>query len=99
VRDAVERNAVEEAVDQPMRVVAAHQILNRLRFGEEITDRRSAMLGLRATDPDSHSTGDYWIVPRDNDRVIAVERFAEALARALPVEGSPRLGGSHGDPG
>src|SRR3954469_12731713 len=92
VRDSVERHTVEEAVDQPVRVVAVHQVYDRLRLGEEIADRCSSVLRLRSANSDGHPTGSYRIVARDDHGMIAVERLSEGLTRGFPVERSPRLG-------
>jgi hypothetical protein len=73
-------------------VVAPYEIPNWLRFAEQITDSRSAVLGLGATNPDRHSSRDYGIVSRHDDGVISVERLTEALSRTFPVEGSASLG-------
>jgi hypothetical protein len=56
------------------------------------------MLGLGATNPDRNAARNHRIVPRDDDSMVAVERLAEALTRAFPVEGASNLGAGHGVP-
>jgi hypothetical protein len=81
-----------------MWIVGADELLNRRRFGEQIADGDAPALGLRARESDCHAARRYGIGTDDDERAVAIERFAEFLAGCLPVERAPNGRGGHGEP-
>ncbi len=95
VRDLRERDAVQEAVDDTVRVVVLDERLDRRRFAEQVADRDAAMHGLHARDAQRGLGGGHRVRADDDDRVEGVERGADAPSLFAPIHRARR---AHGPP-
>ena len=82
VGDTAEGYAVQEAVDEAVRVVGLDELLNRRGFGEQIADRHAPVGGLRARDARSR--------PGQSTRDLRRSRRARGTIRAFLRPVGPR---------
>ena len=83
-RDLVQRDAVQEAVGDPVRVVAGDERLQRRDLADEVRDRDAAPLRLRAAGAERDPRRGLRVAADDEHRVHAVERAGDAAPLVLP---------------
>jgi hypothetical protein len=81
-----------------VRIVGAHELLNRRRLREQVAERDASMRRLGAREADGDASRRHRIAADHDERVISVERSAEVLTRRFPVEWALDRRGRHGVP-
>ena len=84
-RDLVERHAIEEAVADAMRVVAAHECFDRGRLADEICHSHAPPLSLRTGHAQRQRGGGRRIHRGDDHGAEAVQQRRHAAPLHLPL--------------
>jgi len=83
-RDLVERDAVQEAVGDAMRIIAGELRLDGRRLADQVGDGDPSPLPLRTCHPDGHADRNGRIIGGDDHGAQAVEQGGEATPFRFP---------------
>src|SRR5262245_14450934 len=83
-RDLVERDAVEEAIDDAVWVVALNEPVQRRDIANHISNRNTPAHRVHARDPQRRRRGGDGIIASDQHRRASIERAGDFAASLFP---------------
>ena len=93
IGDAVQRDAVHEAVDEPVRILGRSQRLQRWRVADQVADSHASTSGLGLPDAQRDERGGHRVGTDDHDGMEGVQRGPQLTSLREPVRRS-----GHGPP-